>query len=210
MTHGSVRRATNVDAVAVNSRKIHDKLVAWETIESDPDRFKTALSSLATTLTRLRELGYRSRPVPKDSTWQQFRRTGTVRAEQRSEPWSWTTQSGETVQAQAGDWAVRQSDGDDPWSVRDDIFAPAMSTLMATGGAGTALSTPVPHGPARSSTRSRARSRPPRATGWSVANRASSGRCRPTSSPSDMKGRSGVRCGSRDCRFIRGSGESRT
>jgi hypothetical protein len=105
-----------------NSRKIHDKLVDWETIESDPDRFKTALSSLATTLTRLRELGYRSRLVPKDSTWQQFRRTGTVRAEQRSEPWSWTTQSGETVQAQAGDWAVRQSDGDDPWSVRDDIF----------------------------------------------------------------------------------------
>jgi hypothetical protein len=105
-----------------NSRKIHDKLVDWETIESDPDRLKTALSSLATTLTRLRELGYRSWPVPKDSTWQQFRRTGTVHAEQRSEPWTWTTQSGETVQAQAGDWAVRQSDGDDPWSVRDDIF----------------------------------------------------------------------------------------
>jgi hypothetical protein len=49
-------------------------------------------------------------------------RVYTVRAEQRSEPWSWTTQSGETVQAQAGDWAVRQCDGDDPWSVRDDIF----------------------------------------------------------------------------------------
>ncbi len=44
-----------------NSRKIHDKLVDWETIESDPVQFKTALSSLATTLTRLRELGYRSR-----------------------------------------------------------------------------------------------------------------------------------------------------
>lgn len=105
-----------------NGRKIHDKLVEWRRIESDPDLFNTALNSLATTLTRLRELGYRSRPVSKDSAWQHFRRTGTVRAEQRSEPWSWTTQSGEAVQAQAGDWAVRESDGDDPWSVRDDIF----------------------------------------------------------------------------------------
>ena len=105
-----------------NSRKIHDKLVDWETIESDPVQFKTALSSLATTLTRLRELGYRSRPVSKDCAWQQFRRTGTVRAEQRPEPWSWMTQSGETLHAHAGDWTVREGDGDDPWSVRDDIF----------------------------------------------------------------------------------------
>ena len=105
-----------------DARKIHDKLVDWEIIESDGARRRTALSSLSTTLVRLRELGYRSRPVSKDLTWQEFRRTGTVRAEQRSEPWTWTTKSGEKVQAQAGDWAVREHDGTDPWSVRDDIF----------------------------------------------------------------------------------------
>ena len=105
-----------------DARKIHDKLVDWAAIESDPDRFATALSSLATALTRLRELGYRSRPVARDREWQQFRRIGEVVAEQQSEPWSWTTHSGETLQARAGDWKVREIDGDDPWSVRDDIF----------------------------------------------------------------------------------------
>jgi hypothetical protein len=105
-----------------NDRKIHDKLIDWSRIESDPALFDTALSSLATTLTRLRELGYRSRPVSVDSAWQQFRRTGTVVAERRSEPWAWTTRSGDTVRAQAGDWVVRENDVGDTWSVRDDIF----------------------------------------------------------------------------------------
>ena len=105
-----------------NARKIHDKLVDWDAIESDPDLFTTALSSLATTLIKLRELGYRSRPVSTDSAWQQFRRTGTVVAEQRSKPWAWTTRSGDTVKAQAGDWVVRENDVGDAWSVRDDIF----------------------------------------------------------------------------------------
>src|SRR5262249_20052609 len=58
-----------------DDRKIHDKLVDWEVIRSDPDRLKTALNSLATTLIRLRELGYRSRPVTGDAEWQCFRRT---------------------------------------------------------------------------------------------------------------------------------------
>jgi hypothetical protein len=57
-----------------------------------------------------------------DAGWQQFRRTGTVVAEQRSEPWEWATRSGETVKARAGDWVVRESGGGEPWSVRDDIF----------------------------------------------------------------------------------------
>lgn len=105
-----------------NARKIHDKLIDWDTIESDPDRFRTALSSLATTLIKLRELGYRSRPVNNDAQWQNFRRTGTVIAEQKSEPWTWSTRSGETMQAGVGDWAVKESDAGDPWSVRDDIF----------------------------------------------------------------------------------------
>ena len=46
-----------------DARKIHDKLDDWQAIEGDPERFDRALSSLATTLIKLRELGYRSRPV---------------------------------------------------------------------------------------------------------------------------------------------------
>jgi hypothetical protein len=105
-----------------DARKIHDKLVDWTDIESDPDLLERALSSLATTLIKLRELGYRSRPVENGVGWQQFRRTGTVLAEQRSEPWTWTTRSGESVNAMAGDWVVRESDDGDAWSVRDDLF----------------------------------------------------------------------------------------
>lgn len=105
-----------------DARKIHDKLDDWQAIESDPERFKVALSSLATTLIKLRELGYRSRPISNGSAWQQFQRIGTVIAEQRSEPWSWTTRSGDTVSAGAGDWEVRESEGGDAWSVRDDLF----------------------------------------------------------------------------------------
>jgi hypothetical protein len=105
-----------------DARKIHDKLVGWETIESDPERFDAALSSLATTLMKLRELGYRSRSVSNTVAWQRFRQIGTVHAEQRSTPWRWTTRSGDTVTAQAGDWEVRESADGDAWSVRDDIF----------------------------------------------------------------------------------------
>jgi hypothetical protein len=61
-------------------------------------------------------LGYRRR-----RQWRRFRRTGIVTAERRAESWSWTTASGETMTADAGDWAVSDDDGSS-WSVRDDIF----------------------------------------------------------------------------------------
>ena len=99
-----------------DAHKIHDGLVSWETIEPDPAALNRALSSLAATLFALRELGFRSRPI-----WQRFQRTGTVVAEQRSEPWSWTSASGRPMQAGPGDWDVRGASGD-RWSVRDDIF----------------------------------------------------------------------------------------
>jgi hypothetical protein len=98
-----------------DAHRIHDKLVGWSVIEGNPDLLNAALTSLATTLWSLRQLGYRSRPV-----WQPFTRVGTVTAEQRSAPWTWTSRSGETMRANAGDWAVWE-DGDS-WSVRDDIF----------------------------------------------------------------------------------------
>ena len=98
-----------------DSRKIHDKLVDWSVVESKPDLLGAAVRSLAATLWSLRQLGFRSRPL-----WQPFNRVGTVAAEQRDAPFTWTSDSGHTMQADAGDWAV-QSDGK-IWSVRDDIF----------------------------------------------------------------------------------------
>lgn len=106
-----------------DARKVHDKLVDWASIEADPDLCKAALSSLAATLSKLRELGYRSRPVRVRQDWKRFRRIGQVIAEQRDTAWTWKTGSGETMRAEAGDWAVRDVDGGDWWSVRDDIFA---------------------------------------------------------------------------------------
>ncbi len=97
-------------------RKTHPKLVDWPAIESNPGYLHDALASLATTLAQLRELGYRSRPA-----WQRFRRIGVVTAEQQHRPWTWTTETGDTMRAQAGDWLVRDPSGN-RWSVRDDIF----------------------------------------------------------------------------------------
>jgi hypothetical protein len=106
-----------------DSRKIHDKLVDWSVVESKPDLLNAAVRSLAGTLWSLRRLGFRSRPI-----WQSFTRVGTVTAEQRSTPWTWKSDSGHTMRADAGDWAV-QADGK-TWSVRDDIFR---ATYEATG-----------------------------------------------------------------------------
>ncbi|BBZ05219.1 hypothetical protein MCHIJ_46560 [Mycolicibacterium chitae] len=54
--------------------------------------------------------------------WQSFQRTGTVLAVQRDRPWTWVTHSGLTLRGEAGDWEVRESEDDEPWSVREDIF----------------------------------------------------------------------------------------
>ncbi|GJF10542.1 hypothetical protein NGTWS0302_07550 [Mycolicibacterium cyprinidarum] len=111
-----------------DARKMHDNLVDWPAIETDPDRLKKALTSFATTLIKLRELGYRSSPIvgtssgAVDSTlWKSFIRTGTVVAEQRDEPWTWSTGSGHSMRGAAGDWSVCDDEGT-AWSVRDDIF----------------------------------------------------------------------------------------
>lgn len=109
-----------------DSRKVHDGLVGWRSIENDPAALNRALTSLASTLSALQELGYRSRPV-----WQQFRRAGTVTAQRHAAPWSWTSASGHTMHAGAGDWEVRGA-GDETWSVRDDIFRSSHEQLDGT------------------------------------------------------------------------------
>jgi len=48
-----------------NAAKVHDKLVGWDRIEADPALRNASLASLAATLTKLAELGYRSRPAPR-------------------------------------------------------------------------------------------------------------------------------------------------
>jgi hypothetical protein len=98
-----------------DENRIHNKLVDWSEVEDDEDMLNSAVTSLASTLWSLRQLGYRSRPL-----WQPFTRTGMVIAEQVSTPWTWTSRSGHTMQADAEDWQV-QADGE-TWSVRDDIF----------------------------------------------------------------------------------------
>ncbi|MGA9613474.1 MAG: hypothetical protein WBS15_18425 [Mycobacterium sp.] len=104
--HGAVRN---------DKDQIHDKLVDWPVLEADDDMLNSALTSLAATLWSLRQLGYRSRPV-----WKRFSRIGTVTAQQRSTPWTWTSHSGQTMRANAGDWQVRADR--DAWSVRNGIF----------------------------------------------------------------------------------------
>jgi hypothetical protein len=102
-------------AVRNDKDRIHNKLVDWPVLEADDDMLNSALTSLAATLWSLRQLGYRSRPV-----WKRFSRIGTVTAEQLSTPWTWTSHSGQTMKASAGDWQVRTDA--DAWSVRDGIF----------------------------------------------------------------------------------------
>lgn len=100
-----------------DQRKHHPSLQDWTAIESDPALYARALTTVAVTLLSLRELGYRSRSV-----WERFERAGTVTAERRAEPWSWTTETGARMSAEAGDWEVRDTAGGDSWSVRDEIF----------------------------------------------------------------------------------------
>jgi hypothetical protein len=98
-----------------DSRKIHPKLLPWSAVLDDPDLLRSATESLSATLESLRALGYRSHPV-----WQTYRRVGSVVAERRSAQWTWTTESGQTVHASAGDWEVRHNERS--WSVPDDNF----------------------------------------------------------------------------------------
>lgn len=105
--------------------KQHPSLQDWEVICDDPLLYRKALGTVSGALLSLRELGYRSRPA-----WEKFERAGTVIAVQRTEPWTWTTESGDAMGGGAGDWEVRDADGSASWSVREDIFA---STYVSCG-----------------------------------------------------------------------------
>ncbi len=112
-----------------DAHRIHDKLVDWPVVDAEKDLadardelteaeeklINAGIGSLEATLWSLRQLGYRSHPV-----WQRFTRRGTVDAQQQTAPWTWTSRSGQTMQANAGDWEIRSDD--ETWSVGDGIF----------------------------------------------------------------------------------------
>jgi hypothetical protein len=99
-----------------DERKTNPNLTDWHTIETNPELLHAALTSLVATFSQLAELGYRSVP-----SWRRYRRAGVVTAEQRPEPWTWTSDSGQKMQAGPGDWLLENAEGS-RWSVRDDIF----------------------------------------------------------------------------------------
>ncbi|WP_197503236.1 hypothetical protein [Mycobacterium sp. 1245111.1] len=109
------------DPVRDDEHRKHNKLIAWPSDDpetqtaAEKDVVNASVASLAATLWSLRQLGFRSRPV-----WQRFTRVGTVIAEQQNAPWTWTSDSGHTMHANAGDWRLR-ADGE-TWSVRDKEF----------------------------------------------------------------------------------------
>jgi RyR domain len=96
--------------------KLNPRLLKWDAPDAESKVLEPTLRSLAGTLLALRQLGYRSRPA-----WQRFRRTGTVTARQRQEPWTWISHTGDEMRAEAGDWEV-SNDGSAPWSVQKDRF----------------------------------------------------------------------------------------
>ena len=106
-----------------DANKRHNQLLDWEQLVAKyPDYPAESARSLASTLITLRALGYRSKPkTPADAgrtddsdsaLWQRFRRRGTVTALQRGEKWTWTTQSGDEMVAEPGDWAVADEFGE--------------------------------------------------------------------------------------------------
>lgn len=110
-----------------DARKIHPRLMSWDDPRAADTIHEATLRSLANTLVALRQLGYRSRPK-----WQRFDRTGTVTARQRSEPWTWTSHTGDTMRAEAGDWEVSDDNGT-TWSVNNERFAATYERIGENG-----------------------------------------------------------------------------
>jgi hypothetical protein len=110
-------------------RHIHPSLRAWDDL-TPADREKTR-EGVANALSVLNQLGYRStvlRPQVgrsdrgSPSSWVEVTRRGEVTAVRSDAPWTWTSESGETMRGEAGDWRVTNESGRS-WSVAPKIFA---------------------------------------------------------------------------------------
>jgi hypothetical protein len=97
-------------------KKINPGLMEWDAEGADVKVHAPTLERVADTLIALRQLGYQSRPA-----WRRYRRTGTVIARQRHEPWTWKSDGGGELQAEAGDWEVSDGEGA-KWSVNRQLF----------------------------------------------------------------------------------------
>jgi hypothetical protein len=118
-------------------RHVHPSLRAWDDL-TPADREKTR-EGVASALTVLNQLGYRStvlRPRVESSDgdsssgWVEVSRRGEVTAVRSDTAWTWTSESGEIMQGEVGDWRVTNESGRS-WSVAPKIFA---STYEHVGG----------------------------------------------------------------------------
>ena len=167
-------------AVRNDEHRIHNKLVDWSAVEADEELLNTAVESLAATLWSLRQLGYRSRPV-----WQQFTRVGTVNAEQRNTPWTWTSRSGQHHASRRRRLAGRRRMGP-RGRCATTSSRPAMSTSRATNGEVAAMFPLDRRSRARRSPPWRDQRPPPTATGWCEAPTVRNGPFPPHSSRSGI------------------------
>jgi hypothetical protein len=122
----------------------HDRLRPWTDLLTQDDELRAAGArdgdkrlnltqaqrSLVGTLVSLRNLGYRSIPKPgseesigttPSTDWHHYRRRGVVSAIRRDRDWTWTTDQGETMRANRGDWAVIDDTGGER-SFAADLF----------------------------------------------------------------------------------------
>jgi hypothetical protein len=59
--------------------------------------------------------------MSSDVEWRCYRRRGEVTAEKRPDGWTWQTATGDVMQAQPGDWAVKDDSGSER-SVAAGVF----------------------------------------------------------------------------------------
>ncbi|WP_345150646.1 RyR domain-containing protein [Arthrobacter ginkgonis] len=103
--------------------KRHPNLVPWEQLDG-PDREKD-VSSVFDTLELLALLGfrpYRLKHVAQDEGgWARYLRVGEVTATPLTEPREWSTENGDQLRGDAGDWWVESADRHQ-WTVKAEQF----------------------------------------------------------------------------------------
>ncbi|MFI7742261.1 RyR domain-containing protein [Kocuria rhizosphaericola] len=98
-----------------DERRRHKDMVPWEQLGVESQRYTRTL--VTRSLALLRSLGYQPAVQVR-----RYRRSGTVSAIQRKQPWTWRTEDGQVMEAATGDWLVTGADGRE-WSVASQVFA---------------------------------------------------------------------------------------
>lgn len=102
-----------------DSRRVHNALQPWDQLSADYR--ERAMGNVRDALSTLHALGYRSWTVVAERPWVPVTRRGEVHATVLDSDWRWRTHSGDWLQARAGDYQVRDADGE-AWSVDAEIF----------------------------------------------------------------------------------------